>query len=105
MSFNRIEQKLFDYIDTHPEEKRFWVDKTRAIAAARADEFSAAAALDGELRDYYMERAGVVPALAELARVEPAARTSMRNLAEYLIRVWTPPRAKKRRDAGWTGRA
>ncbi|OAM88712.1 hypothetical protein OH491_11455 [Termitidicoccus mucosus] len=98
MSLNRIEQQLFDYIDTHPEEKRFWMDKTRATAAASPDEFSAAAALDGELRYYYMERAGVVPSLAELARAEPAARTSMRNLAEYLIRVWTPPRVKKRKS-------
>ncbi|MDR0902697.1 MAG: hypothetical protein LBM92_08015, partial [Opitutaceae bacterium] len=103
MSLNRTEQHLLDYVETHPEEKRFWMDKTRALASANADGFAAAVALDGELRYYYMERAGVVPSLAELAQNEPASRASMRNLAEYLIRVWTPPRVKKRKKTDGFG--
>ena len=91
MALNQIEQRLFEYVRANPEEKHFWEQKVRALAAAHPDDFAAGAALDAEIRAYVAERARVVRSLADLP-----AGISMRNLAEYLLRVWAPPRAKKR---------
>lgn len=95
MALNQTEQQLFDYVQKNPEERLFWEGKARAIAAAHADDLLAAAALDMELRAYVVERARVVKELADMP-----VGMSMRNLAEYLIRVWTNPRPKKKKTEG-----
>lgn len=97
VSLNRSEQLTFDYVQSQPEERRFWVDKVRATGAS-ADPHAAAARLDAELWEYYRERAGVVPKFREMAAREGLARVSMRNLAELLLRLWGPP-PKPRRPA------
>jgi hypothetical protein len=95
MSLNRSEQRLFDYVQAHPEERHHWEAKVRNIDAAMRDPHAAANRLESELWRYYQERNSVVPALREVALREGMQKTSMKNLAEYLLRLWAPPRIKK----------
>jgi len=95
MSLNRSEQLVFDYVQTHAEERHHWMEKVRKAVAANGDEHAAAAHLAGELWHYYEERSAVVTSFREIAVREGLRRISMKNLAEYLIRVWTVPRPKK----------
>lgn len=95
MSLNRSEQMTFDYVQSQPEERRFWIDKVRA-AGALADPHAAAVRLEADLWEYYRERASVVPNFRAVAAREGMARVSMRNLAEHLLRLWGPVRAPRK---------
>lgn len=95
VSLNRSEQQLFDYVQKHPEELRFWVDKVRAIGAS-ADPHAAEVGLEAELWAYYKERSGVVPSFRAQAAHEGLTRVSLRNLAGHLLRLWGPPRPRRR---------
>lgn len=101
MSLNRTEQLLFDYVQRNPDEKRHWQDKVRALSARAIDPHGAASTLDGELWRYLEERSAVAPPFRELAQREGLRRTSLRNLAEHLLRLWAPVKAKQR-DADGT---
>lgn len=93
---------IFDYWEGNPDERHFWQEKVRTTAKSCPDDHEAARRLEAELWAYYVERSGVVAPFREVAAREGLARTSMRNLAEYLIRLWTEPRLKpKRRAPGW----
>ena len=96
MSLNRCEQRVFDYWERHRDEGHFWREKVRGLAKIAPDHHVAAAQLDGELWRYYMERSGVVPAFRDAVRHEGAQRTSMKNLAELILRLWVEPKPKKR---------
>ncbi len=96
MSLNRCEQRLFDYVQSHPEERQFWQGKVRAAVKTERDDFAAVARLEPELRRYHEERTAAVGALREAARLEGPGRTSMKNLAELMIRLWVEPRPKKK---------
>lgn len=89
---------IYDYLQGHPEERQFWQDKVRATAKNSADDHVAADRLQGDLWAYYVERSAVVEPFRSEAQREGLRRTSMRNLAEYLIRLWTAPRPKPKRD-------
>jgi len=109
VSLNRSEQIIYDYWQESPDERRFWQDKVRAHAAQSRDDFEAARRLDGELWAYFVERSEVLPRFREVAQNEGnstgmtgatnmvSTRTSMKNLAELALRLWTEPRKKKRR--------
>ncbi len=101
MSLNRSEQLVFDYLNAHPEEKSYWVDKAKA-AARLADPHEASSRLADALWSYYEERAGVAAPFMDRVRHEGLQRTSMRNLAELLLRLWAPPKPKTpvRREGG-----
>jgi len=103
MSLNRCEQRIFDYVQSHPEERQFWQGKVRAAAKAERDDFTVVARLEPELWRYHEERSGVVPALREAARADGPGRTSMKNLAELLLRLWVEPRPKKKKSDTETG--
>lgn len=92
MALNSGEQQLFDYVQKNPEERRFWEQKVLTIAAAHEDDMTTAVALDNELRAYAIERMRVVRDLEDLP-----PGMSLRGLAEHLIRVWAPPRPKKKK--------
>lgn len=96
VSLNRSEQQIFNYIEANRDERHFWEQKVRDFAAKHADLAEAAVALDGVLWRYYVERAGVVPALKQEAERVGLRRVSMRNLAEYLLRLWVAPRPAKK---------
>jgi hypothetical protein len=95
MSLNRSEQMLFDYVQGQSEERQYWQDKVRAIVSRSADIPIAVALLDSELWRYYVERSEVAPVFVAAARAHGLKRTSMKNLAEHLVRLWTEPRPKK----------
>jgi hypothetical protein len=97
MSLNRCEQRIFDYLQSHPEERHFWQAKLQSIAKASTDDHVAVARLEPELWRYYEERSAVAPIFKEAARYEGLQRISMKNLAELLIRLWTEPRPKKKK--------
>ncbi len=94
MSLNRSEQTLNDYIKRHPEERQYIQDKVRTIAAGGLDAAGAVARIDSELWRYYEERSAVVPVFREAAGVLGLKRTSMKNLAELLVRLWVEPKPK-----------
>jgi hypothetical protein len=96
MSLNRNEQGLYDYITRHPEERQYVHGKVQKICALERASDAAASRLDSELWRYYEERSANVPALREASA---GRRISMRNLAEYLIRIWTEPKARKPAEA------
>jgi len=96
MSLNRCEQRVFDYLQSHREERHFWQEKVRTASRAAGGVQVAAARLDAELWRYYEERSAVAAPFKEAARVEGLRRTSMKNLAELLLRLWTEPRPKPR---------
>ena len=95
MSLNRCEQTLYDYVKGHAEERQHWQHKVRAILADLVEAPRAVDRIDSELWRYYEERSAVVPAFKEAARIYGLRRTSMKNLAELLIRLWTEARPKK----------
>lgn len=104
MSLNRCEQRVFDYWQSHRDERQFWQEKVRALAKSSADDHVAAARLDGELWRYYQERSAVVPVFKEAVRHEGMKRTSLKNLAELVLRLWVEPRPKKKApEDGATG--
>jgi hypothetical protein len=92
MALNQTEERLYDYVRKNPEERHFWEHKIRTVAAAHTDDLAAAAEIDMLLRAYAVERVQVVKQLSDMP-----AGMSMRGLAEYLIRVWTIPRPKKKK--------
>jgi hypothetical protein len=94
MSLNRTEQMVFDYVERHVEERHFWQEKVRGIAAMEADTHVAATRLEGELWFYFEERSRVAEPFRSVVAREGLRRTSMRNLAEHWLRQWAPPKPK-----------
>jgi len=89
VSLNRCEDALLSYLRNHPDETRFWMARVLEIDSAPGTKDSRASLLDQELRTYVAERARADPSLIETIG---AGTVSMRNFAEYLFAVWTPPR-------------
>ncbi len=96
MSLNRSEQRVYDYLQSHPEERHYWIGKVQTVCRSLPDDHAAAARLEGELWRYYQERSSVASPFKEAVRIEGSARTSMRNLAELMIRLWVEPRPKRK---------
>jgi hypothetical protein len=94
MSLNRCEQVFFDYLSQRAEERQYWQEKVRRLGADEAVSHSAIMALERDLWAAFTERSQVVPTLRQWVQIHGAARTSMRNLAEYLVRLWVAPRPK-----------
>ena len=100
MSLNRCEQRIFDYVQSQADEGHFWKQKVQKMCSSESgDLHEVAVRLEVELWRYYEERSGVVSSFREAARIEGLQRTSMRNLAELLIRLWTEPRPRKKPSA------
>jgi hypothetical protein len=92
MSLNRQEQRVFDYLQTQVDERRHWEGVVRREAvSAGGDRHAAAVTLERALWAYYEERSAVVEPFRSEARREGLARTSMKTLAELLLRLWAPP--------------
>ncbi|MSU24209.1 MAG: hypothetical protein EXS32_10355 [Opitutus sp.] len=96
MSLNRCEQRVFDYWQNHRDERQFWQEKVRGVAKTVPDEPAAVVRLEGELWRYYEERSAVAAPFREAAQLEGLRRTSMKNLAELLLRLWVEPRPAKK---------
>ncbi|MEY4941592.1 MAG: hypothetical protein RIQ93_3327, partial [Verrucomicrobiota bacterium] len=96
MSLNRCEQRIYDYLRSHPDERQYWLSKVQTVCRRAQDDHAAANELDAELWRYYVERSAVASPFKEASRAEGTRRTSMRNLAELMVRLWTEPRPKKK---------
>ncbi|MBC8009470.1 MAG: hypothetical protein H7067_05185 [Burkholderiales bacterium] len=101
MSLNRHEQMIQDYLRARPDELSHWREVVTREARRAADPHEAALVLERELWRYFEERAAVAEPFRGLARREGLARTSLRNLAELLLRLWVAPSPKpKSSDSG-----
>jgi hypothetical protein len=96
MSFNRSEQMIFDYVQSHADERQYWQDKVRSIARNTPSDHVASIELDVELWHYFAERSRVVNPFKATVQKEGLKRISMRNLAEHWLRIWAPLRPKKK---------
>jgi hypothetical protein len=96
MSLNRCEQRVFDYLQRHPDERHHWQGKFQQILRDIGDERLAVDFVEPQLWEYYLERSSVVKSFKEAAASEGLARTSMKNLAELLMRLWFEPQPKKK---------
>jgi len=97
MSLNRYEQLLHDYIESLPEERRYWLDKVREISSGHVRREVAVLSLNADLWDYFEERSRNEPAFSELASLD-SGKVSMINLSEYLLRMWAPPKPVKKQN-------
>jgi hypothetical protein len=93
VSLNRAEDAVLSYMLAHADEERFWRARVLEIDRAGGALVARSNLLTRELQDYAAERAGSVAALRDLAET----RVSMRNLAEYLLFTWTPPKPAAKR--------
>lgn len=99
VSLNRSEQMTFDYLERHLDERRFWMEKVQNRAKTSASDHDAAREIEVELWAYVVERSSVVSPFRDEAQREGLQRISMRNLADYMIRLWTVPRKKTRKTS------
>jgi hypothetical protein len=99
MSLNRCEQALFDYVRGHPEERQYLQHKVQTMVSASPEVSTAVARMDSELWRYYVERSAVIPALREALGPAGPRRTSMKNLAELLVRLWTEPKPRNKPES------
>ena len=99
MSLNRSEQRVFDYLQSHQDERHYWQGKFQRLAKECDDERLAIEQLELELWRYYQERSSVASPFKEAVAVEGLRRMSMKNLAELLLRLWTEPRPRKKSPA------
>ena len=95
MSLNRNEQQLFEYLEANRDERQFWEQKVREFDAKLPNRPEAAHRIERELWRYYVERSAVVPIFKHAVERDGLRRISLQNLAEYLLRLWVPPRARK----------
>ncbi|MCX6936718.1 MAG: hypothetical protein NTU80_02285 [Verrucomicrobia bacterium] len=93
MSLNRNEQRVFDYLHAQADELRHWQGVVRREVERASDSHTLTSGIERQLWRYYEERAAVAEPFRSAARQEGLVRTSMRNLAELLIRLWTSPQA------------
>jgi sulfur relay (sulfurtransferase) DsrC/TusE family protein len=98
VSLNRSEQILYDYMQGRHEERQYWQNKVQTIVGASLEIPDAVARIDSELWRYYLERSEVAPVFKAAVKAWGSKRTSMKNLAEYLVRLWTEPRPKKSKN-------
>jgi hypothetical protein len=94
MSLNQSEERLKAYVEGHWDERQHWREKVRSLGAKSSDLHEVARVLERDLRSYLRERATVVEGLRGGLSAEAVARLSLRNLAEYWLRVWAEPRRK-----------
>jgi hypothetical protein len=95
MSLNRCEHTLYDYIKGHRDEGQYLQEKVQKLIAASPDTPAAVTRINLELWRYYQERAAVVPSLAAAMGTGALGRSSMKNLAELLVRLWVEPKPRK----------
>jgi hypothetical protein len=96
VSLNRCEDAFLAYLRAHADEHRFWHARVLEVERLPRPLEDRTALLERELRDYAAERARSRP---ELADALGAGSVSLRNLAEYLLRLWPPPRPPKRQGS------
>lgn len=97
VSLNRCEDALLQYVRGRTDEERFWRTRVLEIDGKGGPLERRAATLESELRDYAAERSHVD---ARLEDSLGAGVVRMRNLAEYLLATWTPPKPPPKKGVG-----
>jgi hypothetical protein len=101
VSLNRSEQRIFDYLQSQVDERHFWVGKVqKTLRDLGGDTDAAVRRLENDLWSYYLERSAVAHPFREAAKTEGLHRTSMKNLAELLLRLWVEPKPKPGKPPG-----
>jgi hypothetical protein len=93
VSLNRCEQTIYDFVNSHSDERQYWQHKVRNILADSVETPAAVARIASELWRYYEERSAVMPSFGGIERASEIRRTSTKNLAELLIRLWAEPQS------------
>jgi hypothetical protein len=96
VSLNRCEDALLSYLRSNPDEQRFWHACVLAIDGSPVPREERMAELERALRAYAGERARADPSLGESFG---SGHISLRNLAEYLLATWPPPRPMAKKPA------
>jgi hypothetical protein len=100
MSLNRSEQRVYDYLQSQVDERHFWMTKVqKTLCDLRDRPERAVQVLENDLWTYYLERSEVAAPFREAKRIEGVQRTSMKNLAELLVRLWVDPKPKPPRSS------
>lgn len=89
MSLNRYEQMLFDYVENRAEEKLFWEARVADVWRREKNSEQGVLDLNAQLWEYFEERSRYESPFREVVQREGAAKISMLNLSEYLLRMWT----------------
>ena len=98
MSLNRSEQRIFDYLQSQADERQFWLTKVQKTSRELGDNSDKAVrVLEADLWSYYVERSAVARPFREAVQFEGLQRTSMKNLAELLLRLWVEPKPKPKK--------
>lgn len=95
MSLNRYEQMLYRYLESRPDERRYWESRVIELAKRKGQPGSAARELDSMLWAYFEERSRFESPFREVAVHEGLEKISMLNLGELLLRLWGPPPPKR----------
>lgn len=95
MSLNPVEQRIREYVEAHHGERQHWTEKVRDVARRHPALPEAAHRLETELRHYLRERVSSEVVRRKWFADVGGERVSLRGLAEYWLRVWTPPRPKR----------
>lgn len=96
MSLNRYEQLLSNYIETHPDELRFWRSRVVDMASGNRRREEVTLSLNASLWEYFEERSRHASPFREIVVAEGMARISMLNLSEYYLRLWAPPKPQRK---------
>ncbi len=98
MSLNRYEQMLYNYLECHDEEKRYWEARVLEIARRSGRREYKALELNAQLWEYFEERSRFESPFREVVIHEGERKISMLNLSEQLLRMWAPlPKKRTRR--------
>ncbi|MEO7413539.1 MAG: hypothetical protein ABIZ81_09285 [Opitutaceae bacterium] len=101
MSLNRSEQRIFDYLQSQVDERHFWIGKVqKTLRGAGENPDEAVRSLEKALWDYHVERSAVARPLRDAVQAEGLQRTSMKNLAELLLRLWVEPKPQPKKASG-----
>lgn len=82
---------LFDYLEGRDDEKRYWEARVMDIWSKDKATKRAVLTLNALLWEYFEERSRHESPFREVVLREGAAKISMLNLSEYLLRMWTVP--------------
>ena len=97
MSLNRYEQLLYNYLESHDDEKRFWMAHVLEISRRGGRRENQVLDLNAQLWEYFEERSRFESPFREVVIHEGDRKISMINLSEHLLRILAPVVKKKAR--------
>ena len=96
MSLNRYELLLLDYVQAHPDEKRYWKERVLEVDKLPLLREQIVIELNAQLWSYFEERSRHESPFRDIVMHEGTGKISMLNLSEYLLATWPPPKPRKK---------